>query len=333
MIDPHYPLVDLHRHLDGNIRPQTIWALAQQHGLALPADDLAGLIPHIQITDNAPDLMSFLAKVDFGVTMLKDYDAVHRVAYENIEDLKRAGIDYAELRFSPHFMARSHGLAMEGVIEAVADAVRSGCRALGVKAQLIGILSRTFGPDHCHAELQACLSHRDKLVAIDLAGDELGQPGALFDDHFLIARDAGFHITAHAGEAGGAENVWHAIKTLGAERIGHGVKAKDDPALLAYMAKHRIAFETCLTSNVQTTTVADIAQHPAKQFLAAGVPVTLNTDDPAVEGIELRHEYEVMAEQAGLTQEECRRIQRHGVASAFLSESERQALIAAKAAG
>ena len=147
MIDTSLPLVDLHRHLDGNIRPRTIWELGQQHNLVLPADRFEALIPHVQITDNAPDLVTFLAKLDWGVAVLKDYDAVRRVAYENAEDLKLNGIDYAELRFSPAYMAMAHGLEPEGVVEAVVDGVQAGCRDFGVKAKLIGILSRTFGAD------------------------------------------------------------------------------------------------------------------------------------------------------------------------------------------
>ncbi|MBY6185781.1 adenosine deaminase [Marinobacter hydrocarbonoclasticus] len=331
MIDTSLPLVDLHRHLDGNIRPRTIWELGQQHGLALPADSFEALIPHVQITDNAPDLVTFLAKLDWGVAVLKDYDAVRRVAYENAEDLKLHGIDYAELRFSPGYMGMTHGLDPEGVVEAVVDGVRAGCRDFGVKAKLIGILSRTFGPDACHAELQACLAFRDRITAMDLAGDELGKPGALFEDHFRIARDAGFHLTIHAGEAAGPESIWHAVRELGAERIGHGVKAVEDPALMDFLKEKGIALESCLTSNIQTTTVKSIAEHPITTFLARGLTVTLNTDDPGVEAVDLRHEYEVAAPAAGLSAEQCRTLQENGLKAAFLTEQERQALKAEKA--
>ncbi|MBY5920130.1 adenosine deaminase [Ferrimonas balearica] len=331
MIDNTLPLVDLHRHLDGNIRPRTIWELGTQHNLALPADSYEALIPHVQITDNAPDLVTFLAKLDWGVAVLKDYDAVRRVAYENAEDLKLNGIDYAELRFSPGYMAMTHGLSPEGVVEAVIDGVQAGCRDFGVKAKLIGILSRTFGPDACHAELQACLAFRDKITAMDLAGDELGKPGPLFEDHFRIARDAGFRLTIHAGEAAGPESIWHAVRELGAERIGHGVKAVEDPALMAYLREKGIALESCLTSNIQTTTVASLASHPITTFLKEGLMVTLNTDDPGVEGVDLRHEYEVAAPEVGLTEAQCRTLQENGLKAAFLNDQEREALKAAKA--
>ncbi len=156
MITRHLPLTDLHRHLDGNIRAQTILELGQQFGLALPADNLADLRPHVQVVENEPDLVAFLSKLDWGVAVLGDLDAVRRVAYENVEDALKAQIDYAELRFSPYYMAMKHQLPLEGVVEAVADGVAAGCRDFGVKANLIGIMSRTFGTQACMQELNAC---------------------------------------------------------------------------------------------------------------------------------------------------------------------------------
>ncbi len=177
MIDKSLPLTDLHRHLDGNIRPQTILELGRQHNIQLPAFELEALRPHVQIVENEPSLVAFLKKLDWGVAVLADYDACRRVAYENVEDLLRAGIDYAELRFSPAYMAMAHRLHPQGVVEAIIDGVAAGSRDFGIKANLIGIMSRTFGTEQCNQELAACLAHRDKLVAIDLAGDELGFPG------------------------------------------------------------------------------------------------------------------------------------------------------------
>ena len=326
MIDRSLPLTDLHRHLDGNIRAQTILELGQQHGIALPATTLEQLRPHVQIVEAEPSLLAFLSKLDWGVKVLADYDACRRVAYENVEDLQRAGIDYAELRFSPWYMAMTHGLDPQGVVEAVIDGVQAGCRDFSRKANLIGIMSRTFGQAQCERELAACLAHADRLVAIDLAGDELGFPGPLFEEHFRRVRDAGLHITVHAGEAAGADSIWHAVRALGAERIGHGVKAIQDPVLMNYLAVQGIGIESCLTSNIQTSTVASYASHPIHHFLAHGILACLNTDDPAVEGIELPYEYQVAAPAAGLTPEEIRQAQRNGLTLAFLSPEEKQAL-------
>ncbi|MDA9557911.1 adenosine deaminase [Vibrio sp.] len=327
MINPHTPLVDLHRHLDGNIRPQTILDLGQQHGIQLPSYKLDDLIPHVQIVESEPSLMAFLTKLDWGVAVLADLDACKRIAYENIEDCHNAGIHYAELRFSPYYMALKHKLPLEGVVEATIDGIKAGLQDFDVEANLIGIMSRTFGTEACQKELDSILAYHDQFVAVDLAGDELGQPGARFVSHFKQARDKGLNITVHAGEAAGSESIWQAINELGATRIGHGVKAIEDPKLMDYLAKHHIAIESCLTSNIQTSTVNSLSDHPIRQFLDHGVLVTLNTDDPAVEGIELRHEYEVAAPKAGLTAQETHTLQKNGVEAAFLNTEEKRKLI------
>ena len=323
MIDTQLPLTDLHRHLDGNIRPETILDLAQQHNIALPAYELETLRPHVQITKNEP----ILQKLDWGVAVLADLDACRRVAYENVVDVANAGIDYAELRFSPYYMAMKHQLPFEGVVEAIIDGVQSALHTYDVEIRLIGILSRTFGENACQQELNGLLKHQDKITALDLAGDELGFPGHLFQPHFNRARDTGWKITVHAGEAAGAESIWHAIKELGASRIGHGVKAIEDPRLMDYLAEHQIGIESCLTSNIQTSTIASLAQHPLKKFLEHGIIASLNTDDPAVEGIELKHEYTVAAPAAGLTAAQIRQAQINGLTMAFISQAERDALI------
>ena len=146
MLERPLPLIDLHRHLDGNLRLETCIDLARQHGVELPAMDLEELRPHLQILEAGPDLPAFLAKVELMVSVLADYQACRRIAYENVEDAAREGLHYVELRFSPGFIARAQGLNREGVVEAVIDGVEAGSRAFGVKTKLIGILSRTFGP-------------------------------------------------------------------------------------------------------------------------------------------------------------------------------------------
>ena len=320
------PLTDLHRHLDGNIRAQTILELGQQFNLALPAQDLESLRPHVQVMNNEPDLLSFLAKLDWGVKVLANLDACKRIAFENMEDAAQQGLDYVELRFSPGYMGMTHQLPLAGVVEAVIEGVREGSQRFGVKANLIGIMSRTFGQQACEAELNALLAHKDQIKALDLAGDELGFPGHLFIKHFKKARDAGWHITVHAGEAAGPESIWQAIQELGAERIGHGVKAVQDPQLLNYLAEHHIGIESCLTSNIQTSTVASLALHPLKIFLQHGILATINTDDPAVEGIEIQHEYLQAAPLAGLSAEQIRTAQENGLKIAFLSDAEKAEL-------
>ncbi|RDV27333.1 adenosine deaminase [Alteromonas aestuariivivens] len=326
MIDKSLPLVDLHRHLDGNIRPSTIWSLAQLHGIALPVASESELAPLTQIQGRTSDLLAFLEKLDYGVSVLADAQACYRVAYENMQDASKEGLDYVELRFSPYYMGRKFDVPVAEVVEAVIAGVRDGEKAFGVKASLIGILSRTFGAQACWQELQGLLAHKGSIVALDLAGDELGFPAHLFEPHFKLARDAGWQITVHAGEADGPASIWKAIRELGATRIGHGVAAKNDPELIEYLVANDIGIESCPTSNYQTATVADTRHHPMKDFLQAGVAVTLNTDDPGVSAIDLAHEYQLAYDVIGLSAEQLTQIQRNGVHQAFISEAEKQSL-------
>jgi adenosine deaminase len=329
-MDPTLPFIDLHRHLDGNVRLQTILDLGRKHNIKLPGDTLETLRPHVQVTGVMPDLITWLNKLHWMIAVLGDYDACRRIAQENVEDAKAEGIDYLELRFSPYFMAGPNQLNPAKVVEAVVAGVEEGRVKTGLKVNLIGILSRTFGADACKVELEALLTQRAHLVALDLAGDEKNFPAGLFTEHFKRGRDAGWAITVHAGEAGGAASVWAALQQLGATRIGHGIRAIDDPKLLDHLNVHRIGLEINLTSNVQTNTVPSFAAHPMKQFLARGLLATINTDDPVISAIDLRHEFEVAAPAAGLTPTEIAQAQRNAVEIAFLTTAEKTELINTK---
>ena len=258
--------------------------------------------------------------------MLGDYDACRRIAIENVEDAAAQGIDYTELRFSPYYMAMSHGLHPQGVVEAVVDGIHSAVQEHDVQVNLIGILSRTFGQQKCQQELDAILAFKEHMVAVDLAGDELGFPGELFVDHFRQVHKADLRATIHAGEAEDSRSIWQAIEGLGADRIGHGVNAAKDPKLMDYLRDHRIGIESCLTSNVLTSTVAQIDTHPLKQFLEHGILASINTDDPAVQGIELANEYQHAAYQAGLSQEHITQAQENALTIAYLSDGDKAAL-------
>lgn len=329
-IDPSLPLIDLHRHLDGSTRLETILELGRKYNLPLPAWDVEGLRPHVQVTDPQPGVMVFLEKFRWLTAILVDPDACRRVAYENVEDLRREGIDYAELRFSPWFMAESHGLDPAAVMEAVVDGVESAVRDFGIPVQIIGILSRTYGPEIAHKELDAILTCRDHVVGLDLAGDEAHFPARLFVDHFRKARDAGLRITVHAGESAGADSIRDAVECLGAERIGHAVRLFEDPATIKLVFDRRIGIETNLTSNMQTSTVAGYAEHPLRAMLEAGLLATINSDDPGISGITLPYEYQVAAPAAGLSRKQIRQAQVNALETAFLHPLDKQTLLAAK---
>jgi len=324
--DRSFPLIDLHRHLDGCVRLDTILDLGRQHNLPLPAWEVESLRPFIQVTVPQPGVMEFIKKFYWMTQILVDDQACYRIAFENVQDAKMEGIDYIELRFSPWFMSEARHLDPYTVVQAVCDGVEDGERAFGVQANLIGIISRTYGPKIGKEELKVLLSQRERLVGVDLAGDEARYPAEIFREHFEIARDAGWYVTVHAGESAGPESIWAAIQTLGATRIGHAVAALQDPALIDYMRENRIGIECNLTSNVQTSVVPDYASHPLKRFLDLGLCATINTDDPGISGIDLKYEYEVAAPAAGLSQEMIWQAQRNALEAAFLSDQEKAAL-------
>lgn len=326
MIAPDLPLVELHRHLDGSIRLSTILDLGLQHNLSLPARKLEGLRPYVQVSTPQPGVMAFIEKFEWMTGVLVNYDACRRVAYENVEDAFKEGIDYIELRYSPWFMAETHHLRPEGVVEAVTDGIRAGERDFAIKVNQLGILSRHYGPDIAMRELDAELRFASEFAGIDLAGDEAHYPGEWYAEHFKKARDAGWHVTVHAGEASGPESVWQAVKELGAERIGHAVHAPEDPALLDFLRDNGIGIECNLTSNVQTSTVADYPSHPMRLFMEKGIAASINTDDPGISAIDLHYEYEVAAPLAGLTPEMIRQAQENALVTAFITEPEKQVL-------
>jgi len=322
------PLIDLHRHLDGSVRLGTILDLAREHGIPLPADTLEGLRPHVVVTTPQPGLIEFLAKFKWMTAVLADYDACRRVARENVEDAQREGIRYIELRFSPAFMADAHNLDPSRVTAAVIDGVREGEAATGVRVNLIGILTRSYGPVRARRELRALLDHKQEITALDLAGDEGNWPADLFVEHFREGRDAGWAVTVHAGEASGAQSIVTAIEKLGATRIGHAVRATEDAGVMDLLRERRIGIEANLTSNVQTSTVPDYASHPLKKFLEAELLATINTDDPGISGIDLAYELDVAAPAAGLEEEEVGRALRNAWEIAFLDAAEKARLLA-----
>jgi adenosine deaminase len=318
MIHEDLPLIDLHRHLDGNIRLETILDLAKQHDLPLPAYTLEELRPHIQVSEPEMDIMAYFTKFNWMISVLADYEACRRVAYENVLDAAAEGLDYIELRFSPWFMAEPHGLDPAGVVEAVVEGVREGnAQVQGTRAALLGIISRTYGAEIGMKELEALLTHKEDIVGLDLAGDEVRFPAELFIEHFRIARDAGWGITVHAGESAGPKSVWAAIRDLSATRIGHALTINEDPALVEMMLEKRIGIEANLTSNVHTNSVPSYAAHPLKGWLDLGLLATINTDDPGISPVTLRDEFEAAAPKAGLTETDTRKAQENAVALAF----------------
>jgi adenosine deaminase len=281
------PLVDLHRHLEGSIRPATCTELAARIG----ADMLpARWRPAFVAAAREDGLLPYLAKIENATALVRTLDDWRRVTVEAVSDAFGDGLAALELRFSPQFIARMTGLDADDVIDAVSDAVAG--TGLPIEVGLIGIVVRDEGPDSAVTQVRRLLRHQSALVGADLAGDEAGYPAALFAPAFRLAHDQGLAVTIHAGEAAGPQSVWAALR-LGPQRIGHGVRSAEDPRLLAHLAAAGVTLEVAITSNVQTGAARGRAEHQLATLATAGVLVALCTDNPAVSETRLTREYEL----------------------------------------
>jgi adenosine deaminase len=201
-----------------------------------------------------------------------------------------------------------------------------------LRARMVGILSRTYGPQICMQELQPALAFAGKgIVGLDLAGDEARWPAHLFKEHFDLARQAGLHLTAHAGEFAGAESVRETIETLQPDRLGHAVHAADDPAVMALIAERGITIESCPTSNYFTCSVPSFEKHPLPVFIEQGLKVTLNADDPTLfSGLSTAQEYEIAGDLMGISQAGLGKMQMDGLQAAFISDEQKGEILEQK---
>jgi adenosine deaminase len=310
------PLVDLHRHLEGSIRTSTVLDVAERtgHELVRRTAPRAALVAD----DKQTGLLPYLDKVDLAIGVLTSLDDWNRAAREAVDDAFDDGLDLLELRFCPGIIAHETGLAPEAIIDAVADAVAEQAKKRELQVGLIGIVVRHLGADSAAEQMASLLARKDRFCAVDLAGDEANFPATLFADAFAKARDAGLHVTIHAGEAAGPESVWDAVRELGAERIGHGVQAAEDPRLMEWLAEHGVTLEVSLTSNTQTGAAPSYAHHQIHPLLAAGVPVALCTDNPRASNVRLSQEHKTALAEVGLTPTQLKTVAEQSVAAAFV---------------
>jgi len=312
------PKVDLHRHLEGSVRLSTIIDLHRAAGMDLPAwteDDLA---PHALITEPVDSLETALAAFGFAQRSFTDLGAVRRIAREAVEDLAAENVRLAELRCSPDFMCSPAGLSWDGALEAVRAGVDEAVGAgRDVAVGLVIIFSRDLGPESADRTVEFALRHREEVVGFDIAGPELGFPPGNYAVHVRRVLDAGMHVTLHYGESGPPPYPREAI-VIGAERLGHGLSVARDPAVVALARERGVTLEMCPTSNWLTRGVDRVADHPARRLLHEGLRVTLNTDDPALMGIDLTHEYEAARTELRFDDEDFAAAVRNSLAASFL---------------
>jgi adenosine deaminase/aminodeoxyfutalosine deaminase len=279
---------ELHLHLEGSIDPATVQVLE-------PSLTLQAIEDHFAFHDFAGFLQSF----KWIAQRLRNPEDYGLVTTQLLKRLQAEGLRYVELT-----LAAGVVLWKKQDLEAVFHFARQAASASPVEVHWNLDSIRQFGPELAMQVTEFAVKHRnDGVISIGIGGDEVGGPAHWFTDIYRYARENGLHLTAHAGETAGPESIWSAL-AIGAERIGHGIRAIDDPVLIAHLRDRQIPLEVCITSNVMTGAVASLADHPVRRLFDAGVPITLNTDDPGIFRTSLAKEFEIARTHFGFTEDE-----------------------------
>jgi adenosine deaminase len=321
------PKAELHTHLDGCLRPQTMIALAREARVSLPAQDPESLGRFMRV-DNATNLEDYLQRFDVTIALLQTPEAIERVAYEMVEDAARDNVRYLEVRYCPE-LSRRNGLSLDQVIEAELEGLRRGERDFGVTARVINCSLRQYDPAVSLQIAQRSVAFGKRgVVAFDLAGPEAGRPPGIHRAAFDAAAQGYLAITVHAGEAAGAESVAEAVYQCHANRIGHGTRLRENARLVDYLRDRRTPIEINITSNVQTRAVRRASDHPVREYFEAGLNVTLCTDAWLMTGVSLSDEYWLAHTDLGFTRGQIDRLILNGFESAFLPWPDRLELLA-----
>ena len=322
------PKAELHRHLEGSLRLRSLFEIARTEQLTLPAPTVEHFRALVQVRQHEPfTAENFLSKFRVLRLFYRSPEIIQRLTAEVVADAAADNIRYLELRFTPVALTRARGFSLSEVMDWVTASANEAARQHGMVLRLIVSVNRHEPPGLAAEVAELAVSFRSRgVVGLDLAGDESRYPAAPFAPIFREAKAAGLHITVHAGEWGPAANVTEAIENLHAERIGHGIRVLEDPNAVALARERGVVFEVCPTSNYQSGVVPSLEAHPLPKMLAAGLRVTLNTDDPSISGIDLSHEFAVAHEALGLSPATLWECTATALNAAFLNAPRREAM-------
>ncbi|MFJ3164181.1 adenosine deaminase [Streptomyces kanasensis] len=316
------PKAELHVHHVGSASPRIVSELAARHPDSKVPTDPEALVDYFTFTDFAHFIDVYLSVVD----LVRTPEDVRLLTYEVARDMARQNIRYAELTVTPYSSTR-RGIDAKAFMEAIEDARTTAEAELGVVLRWCFDIPGEAGLEAAEETARLAVDLRPEgLVSFGLGGPEIGVPRPQFKPYFDRAIAAGLHSVPHAGETTGPETVWDALRDLRAERIGHGTSAVRDPRLLAHLAEHRIALEVCPTSNIATRAVTDLDLHPIKEMVAAGVLVTINSDDPPMFGTDLNGEYAIAARLLGLDARGVAALAVNAVEASFLDRAGKEHL-------
>ncbi len=321
------PKVELHCHLDGSLRLETIWDLAQSRRVELPASSLDELRLLFRPQNTASNLVDYLKRFDYTLSVLQDAEALSRAAYELALDNAAENVLYLEVRYSPILHTRK-GLKLTQVMNAVLDGLSKAERETNIKTGVIVCGIRNISPETSLrlAELTVAYKHQG-VVGFDLAGFEDHYPAKDHNEAFYLIRKNNINCTVHAGEAYGPDSIKQALHNLNTHRIGHGTRLKEDGDLLNYVNDHRIPLEICLSSNVHTGAVKSLEEHPLRLYYDWGLRVTLNTDNRLMSDTTLTKEYLTACRTFGLAEQDLKNLAIMGFKSAFMSHKDKVNLL------
>jgi adenosine deaminase len=316
------PKAELHCHLDGSLRPETMLELGREHGKPMPASDAESLRDFMRV-DDARHLEDYLERFAITLSVMQSASALERIAFELAEDAAADGVRYIEVRYAPVLNTRE-GLTLEEALEAPLHGLSRAEREHGIVGRVIVCALRQMPPSVSQelAELAVAYRHHG-VVGFDLAGAEIGNPARVHAAafHYALAHD--LSCTCHAGEGDAAASGREAVHVCGVHRIGHATHLIDDASLTDYCNDHRVPLEICLTSNVQTHAARSYATHPFREYFRRGLNVVLNTDNRLMSGTTLTDEYLHAATALDFTFDELATVAMNGFESAFLPYAER----------
>ena len=316
------PKAELHIHIEGSLEPELIFALAQRNGVQLPYADVEALRAAYAFTD----LQSFLDIYYAGASVLLQEADFYDMAWAYFERAKADHVIHTEIFFDPQTHT-ARGVSMATVVQGLSRACADAQSKLGISSALILCFLRHLSEAEAFATLEAALPYREHFIGVGLDSSEMDHPPEKFVRVFARCRELGLRIVAHAGEEGPPEYIWEALELLQAERIDHGVRCLEDPVLVAELAKRRTPLTVCPLSNLKLCVVNDLADHPMKQLLDAGLCATVNSDDPAYFGGYLNTNFEQTVRALALTEADVIKLAKNSFEASFVSEAQRAAMV------
>ena len=317
------PKTEIHIHLEGSIRTQTIIDIAQEYSLVLPAYEVSELDKHVKVYDQMRDLGAVLEAFAIFQNSTTSPEVVERIAWELFEDSAKQNIHFTEVRFSPDWAFHGHDLNWDACLDGLLRAKERAERELDMAVGYIAITSRSMGPESCVKTVDWAIQHKEHIVGVDLADAEDLYPIHDFAQPVLNAKEAGMKVTVHSGENTPAAAVIETIQTVQPDRIGHGIHIIEDMDAVELVKERGITLEVNPWSNYLTNSVRTIEEHPLKQLFDLGVKVTINSDDPEVLETNLNNEYRIAHEVLGMSMDEIMMCNRYAFEASFLPEREK----------